>query len=630
LCGINGLYYFKECSFDPALLETMCTEMVHRGPDDDGFFYAERKVALGFRRLAIIDPEGAHQPLFNEDGSIAMICNGEIYNYRSLRNTLQEKGHSFRTEGDTETIIHLYEEYGRDCLHYLRGMFAFILWDSRKETFFAARDYFGIKPFYYAIDEEKLLCSSELKSLLATGMLTPRVDLQSLVYYLTFQYVPDPRTMLEGVYKLPPAHFLTIQKDRVQIERYWLPEFKPVEQPPEKIREKIKEALRESVRLHMQSDVPVGCFLSSGIDSTAIAALMRRLQPIKTFSVGFEGNNECEISRLTAAELQTEHYEKLISEEEYFNVTGDCIWHQDDPVADPSAIALYLVAKMAAEHVKVVLSGEGADELFGGYLIYREPLALKPLEWMPGFIKDSLRKAVAKMPAFHGKNYLLRATTPLEERFIGNAKIFTDDLYAALNRKIIPESMELKSAFEWARQYYSQVRHLDDITKMQFIDINLWMPGNILAKADKMTMAHSLELRVPFLDKEVFAVAASIPTGYLVDRNTTKKILREALRDIVPSHVIHRPKLGFPVPLREWLRGKRGKSCLELIQSSGICQYINREYIAWLVKQHGFGTADYARKIWSIFVLARWYDFFIEKKNLPSLAGVSSRQTIKN
>lgn len=624
MCGINGVYYFNQRAFDPASLREMCKQMIHRGPDDDGFFMG-RGVGLSFRRLAIIDLEGAHQPIANEDGSIQMICNGEIYNYRSLRKELLQKGHRFRTAGDTETIIHLYEEYGKDCVHHLRGMFAFILWDSRTETFFAARDHFGIKPFYYTFDKEKLICSSELKSLLVTGHIAPRLDLQSLVYYLTFQYVPDPRTMLEGVCKLPPAHRLTAQNGSVQVERYWLPEFKPLEQPIDKIRREIREVLRDSVRLHMQSDVPVGCFLSSGIDSTAIAALMRELQPIKTFSVGFEGNNECEISRLTAAELQTEHYEQLISEEEYFNVLDDCIWFQDDPVADPSAIALYLVAKMAAEHVKVVLSGEGADELFGGYRIYQEPLALSPLKWMPKPFKESLHKIVSKMPGFQGKNYLLRATTPLEDRFVGNAKLFTDDLYEVLNEKNLLNRSELSSAFKWARKYYDQVQHLNDISKMQFIDINLWMPGNILAKADKMTMAHSLELRVPFLDKEVFAIAASIPVRYLVDRTTTKRALREAMQDLVPSHVINRPKLGFPVPLRDWLRGKRGDTCLALILSSGICQFINREYITWLVKQHQSGTADYARKIWNIFVLAQWYNFFIEEKKHTNLAGISSR-----
>jgi len=598
--------------------------MVHRGPDDDGFFM-DRGVGLSFRRLSIIDLEGARQPIANEDESIQMICNGEIYNYQPLRKELQEKGHFFRTAGDTETIIHLYEEYGKDSVHHLRGMFAFILWDNRTETFFAARDHFGIKPLYYTYDKEKLVCSSELKSLLLASNVPPRLDLQSLVYYLTFQYVPDPRTMLEDVWKLPPAHRLIAQNGSVQVERYWLPEFKPVKKPLAKIRQEIREVLQESVRLHMQSDVPVGCFLSSGIDSTAIAALMRQLQPIKTFSVGFEGNNECSIARLTATELQTQHYEWLISEEEYFNVVNGCIRFQDDPVADPSAIALYLVAKMAAQHVKVVLSGEGADELFGGYRIYQEPIALSPLQWMPQPFKETLHKLVGKMPCFQGKNYLLRATTPLEDRFVGNAKLFTDEVYDVINRKRLLNRSDLRNAFQWARQYYDQVQGMDDITKMQYIDINLWMPGNILAKADKMTMAHSLELRVPFLDREVFAVAGSIPARYLVDRTTTKRALREAMQGIVPSHVIDRPKLGFPVPIRDWLRGKRGNACLALIQSSGICQFLNKDYITWLVQQHQSEAADYSRKIWSIYVLAQWYNFFIEELEPAYLTGTSSR-----
>lgn len=610
MCGISGILYFDRSSPDLATLQSMCRQMIHRGPDDDGFF-TEPGVGLGFRRLAIIDPEGGQQPVANEDGSIQMVCNGEIYNYRSLREDLLKRGHLFRTAGDTETIIHLYEEYGRECVHYLRGMFAFILWDKRTETFFAARDHFGIKPFYYTYDKEKLICSSTLKSLLKAAGTQPRLDLQSLVYYLTLQYVPEPWTMLERIWKLPPAHRLTVQKGSIQVERYWLPEFKPVEQPVEKIRQKIREVLQESVRLHIQSDVPVGCFLSSGIDSTAIAALMRKLQPVKTFSVGFEGNNECTISRITAAELQTEHDEQLITEDDYFNVVNDCIQFQEDPVADPSAIALYIVAKMAARHVRVVLSGEGADELFGGYRIYKEPLALAPLRWMPPPLKKTLHTLVRKMPGFHGKNYLLRATMPLEDRFVGNAKLFTDEVYDVINEKALLNRTDLRSAFHLARQYYEHVPNLNEITRMQYIDINMWMPGNILAKADKMTMAHSLELRTPFLDREVFAVAASIPARYLVDRTTTKRILREALQDIVPSHIIDRPKLGFPVPLRDWLRGKRGDACLALIQASGIRQFINTDYITRLVQLHQSGTADYARKIWCIYILAQWYNSFV-------------------
>ncbi len=613
MSGINGILHFNDTPVDLASLQSMCNKMLHRGPDDEGFFL-ERKVGLGFRRLSVIDPEGARQPIANENGSIQLICNGKIYNYQALKKELQAKGHIFRTAGDAETIVHLYEEHGKDCVHHLRGMFAFILWDSRTETFFAARDHFGIKPFYYTHDKEKLVCSSELKSLLAAGNIPMHLDLQSLAYYLTFQYVPDPGTMLEGIRKLPPAHRLLAQGGIIKIERYWQPDFKPVEQPANNIRQEIRKALQESIRLHLQSDAPPGCFLSSGIDSTAITALVRQLQPIKTFTVGFEGdNNECNIARTTAARLGTEHYERVIGEEEYFGVIGDCIRFQDDPVADPSAIALYMAAEMAARHVKVVLSGEGADELFGGYRIYQEPIALRPLQWMPDPLKKAVHKLAKEMPAFRGKNYLLRATTPLEKRFVGNAKLFTDDVYDVINEKKLFGYSNIEDAFQWTRQYYNQVQDLNDITKMQYIDINLWMPGNILAKADKMTMAHSVELRTPFLDQDVFAIARSIPVKHLVSRATTKRALREALQDIVPPHVINRPKLGFPVPIKDWLRGKRGDTCLASIQSSGIRQFINMDYITQLVHQHQSRTADHARKIWSIYVLAQWYNIFIGK-----------------
>ena len=617
MCGINGLIYFDGRDFDPSTLKNMCDQMIHRGPDDEGIYYA-LGIGLGFRRLSIIDTQGAQQPIANEDKTLWLVCNGEIYNYKHLREILTAKGHKFRTAGDAETIIHLYEEYGKDCVHHLRGMFAFILWDSKTKTFFAARDHFGIKPFYYTFNQDRLLCSSEIKSIIFTGLTSPALNMQSLVYYLTYQYVPDPYTMFEGVMKLPPAHRLTVQQGKISIERYWSPEFLPLNRPASKMQREIVDVLQQSVKLHMQSDVPRGCFLSSGIDSTAIATLMRQHEEIKTFSVGFEGlNNECDVSGVTAKILKTEHHQWLIGEQDYFNAVKDCIWYQDDPVADPSAVALYLVSKLASQHVKVVLSGEGADELFGGYRIYQEPIALATIQWMTQPFKETLNQLVYNMPNFYGKNYLLRATTPLEQRFVGNAKIFTDEVYQLLVDS--NKYNHMQNAFQWAKQYYDQVSKLDDITKMQYIDLNLWLPGNILAKADKMTMANSLELRVPFLDREVFDVARTIPTKYRVDKTTTKRILREALTGIVPDHVIDRPKLGFPVPLRDWLRGKRGDICLGEIRHSGICQYIVENYATQLVRHHQAGKRDNSRKIWTIYVLAQWYNQFVARRDTATI-----------
>ncbi len=366
-----------------------------------------------------------------------MVFNGEIYNYKQLRVQLEQKGHRFKTQTDTEVIVHLYEEYGQACLQYLRGMFSFAVWDKKEQRLFAARDPFGIKPFYYYHDHEKLVFASEIKSILVVEGIGRYVDRKSLLNYLTFQYVPEPDTMFQNIYKLPPAHSLSIDRGgTMNLYKYWDPIFEPLDRPLDYFVEEIRQRMKDSVSHHMQSDVQRGCLLSSGIDSTAIAAYMSSMESIKTFSVGFEGvNDETIIARDTATRLGTDHHSKIISMDDYFGSIPKAIWHQDEPVADPSAIALYLVAQLAREHVTVVLSGEGADELFGGYGIYREPYSLRPLSWIPSPLKKLLNRLIHKLPfEFTGKNYLLRGTTPLEERFIGNAKIFTEDMKTELLR----------------------------------------------------------------------------------------------------------------------------------------------------------------------------------------------------
>ena len=607
MCGINGLYYFKGTDNDPELLiKKMAKTMIHRGPDSDGF-YANKRVALGFRRLSIIDLTGANQPISNEDGSIKLLCNGEIYNYLQLRDKLKSKGHRFSTNGDAEVIIHLYEEYGKDLVKHLRGMFAFALYDMMEDKLLLGRDYFGIKPLYYSLNDERFAFSSELKSILL-AMENKQLDEESLAYYLTYQYVPLNKTMVKDVFRLSPGHILEVSKNGIKEERFWKAEFEPVEKSKEQYIEEIRETLFESVKAHLQSDVPVGAYLSSGIDSTVIASMMSKIKDINTFSVGFEGKqNECDYSTETAKILGTNHHKWVISEEDYFNALKDYVWYIDEPVADPSAVALYLLSKLAAQHVKVVLSGEGADELFGGYKIYAEPQALKGIGSLPGPIKNCMNSVVKKLPNFYGKNYLLRATTELEQRFVGNAKIFVDDVKDVL----LSTPSSDNSPFELTAPFYTDSKHLDPLKRMQLIDINFWMPGNILVKADKMTMANSIELRVPFLDIEVFEVARKIPSRYNITPQTTKAILREAITEFVPPHIINRPKLGFPVPLAQWLKGPFGKECLDAIKDSGIGQYINLEYIDKLLKDHKADRANNARKIWTVYIVAMWYRRFI-------------------
>ncbi|SEG38418.1 asparagine synthase (glutamine-hydrolyzing) [Paenibacillus sp. UNC499MF] len=622
MCGITGVMYFEDREPSVSMLQQMTDVIHHRGPNDSGF-WTENRIGLGFRRLSIIDIAEGHQPLCNEDESVWIIFNGEIYNYKSLRSMLQDRGHVFRTNSDTEVIVHLYEEFGEECVKHLRGMFGFAIWDRRKKQLFAARDHFGIKPFYYQYNDRQLLFGSEIKSLVASGSVSPSIRTESLMNYLTFQYVPEPNTMFEGIQKLPPAHYIKASFDgEMSIHRYWDPMFEPVDRPFGEYVEQIRETLKDSVVHHMVSDVERGCFLSSGIDSTAIAAHMRQIEPIRTFSVGFEGpNNETLIAAETAKALGTEHYSKIITREDFFNTLPKAVWHQDEPVADPSAIALYHVAQLAREHVTVTLSGEGADELFGGYRIYREPLSLAPLESLPLSVRRMLHRLVKMLPAgMKGRNYLLRGTTPLEERFLGNAKIFTEDMKAEVLRVDSEMFKRYQNPFQIAAQYYDKTKHQDPVTRMQYIDMNLWMPGDILMKADKMTMAHSLELRVPLLDKELFEVARRIPTKYRIAEGTTKHIFRKAMEGIVPDFILNRPKLGFPVPLRDWLKGPTGSTMVEQIKASGIEDYVRLDAVEKMAKLHQDGQGDYARRLWTIYMFALWHATYMEATTKKAVA----------
>jgi asparagine synthase (glutamine-hydrolysing) len=622
MCGITGVMYFEDREPAVSMLEQMTNVIHHRGPNDSGF-WTDNRVGLGFRRLSVIDIQEGHQPLANEDESVWIIFNGEIYNYKALRSMLQDRGHQFRTHSDTEVIVHLYEEYGEDCVKHLRGMFGFAIWDKKKKQLFGARDHFGIKPFYYYVNDRQFLFGSEIKSLLAAEGMNRLIHTDSLLNYLTFQYVPEPNTMFHGIQKLPPAHTITVSYDgEVTLHKYWDPMFEPEERPFDEYVEQIREKLKDSVVHHMVSDVERGCFLSSGIDSTAIATYMRSIEPIRTFSVGFEGaNNETTIAKQTAEALGTDHYAKIISREDFFATLPKAVWHQDEPVADPSAIALYHVAQLAREHVTVVLSGEGADELFGGYRIYREPQSLRPIERLPLSVRRMLNRFAQMLPSgIRGRNYLLRGTTPLEERFVGNAKIFSEDMKAEVLRLDSEMLRQYKNPQQIAGDYYNKTKHLDPVSRMQYIDMNLWMPGDILMKADKMTMAHSLELRVPFLDKELFEVARRIPAKYRIANGTTKYIFRKAMEGIIPDFILNRPKLGFPVPLRDWLQGPTGGMIIEQIKTSGIEDYINVGAIEQMAIKHRNGQGDYARRIWTIYMFALWHKTYLEEIPLPAAA----------
>ncbi|MBS4022125.1 MAG: asparagine synthase (glutamine-hydrolyzing) [Dethiobacter sp.] len=610
LCGLFGIWY-KSAGSARLDMERVTSAFAHRGPDGEGnadFGTA----ALGFRRLSIIDLARGAQPMYNEDGKICLVFNGEIYNYRMLREELLQKGHKFKSDSDSEVLVHLYEEEGEECVKRLRGMFAFCIYDTVRGVLFGARDRFGIKPLYYLETREAFAVASEAKALLDVPGYSVAVNEAAIPHYLTFQYVPEPATMFAGIYKIPPAHTFTYSNGKLATRRYWQVEFNPQDRSLDEFIEGTRQVLRESVKLHTQADVPWGAFLSGGIDSTIIVALLRELGTVSTFSVGYEDQHYSELTEAadTARYLETDHEEYLIKPEGFWQELPRLIWHFDDPVADPAAISLFFVARMARKKITVTLSGEGADEVFGGYGIYREPYALRPLSWLPSPLLAAVGGGSRLLPSFvPGKNYLRRAATPLEKRYVGNALIFSEEEKRQLLKK-----RNFPPASVVTQPLYDRIKGLDDVAKMQYIDLHTWMVGDILVKADKMTMANSLELRVPYLDHHVFEFAAAIPAKFKIRGGLTKYLLRQAFAGIVPPAAVNRPKRGFPVPTRVWLRGKLGRQAAEIVSAPEVGRYFSRPYIQKLLSDHAAGRVDNSRKIWTLVIFALWQEQFLTKK----------------
>ncbi len=616
MCGFIGCVHDKSQVFSDGQkqqFENMNNVITHRGPDDDGYFY-DSHVQFGFRRLSIIDIESGHQPLHFENERYWIIFNGEIYNYVELREELLAEGITFATSSDTEVIIALYSHLKEKAVEKLRGMFAFVIWDKVEKTLYGARDPFGIKPFFYFDDGEKTFFASEKKSILL-ALQNDVLNYDSLQYYLTYQFVPEPHTMSEGISKLEPGHYFTKKMgSEMEIKRYWKAHFHPVRKSESDFVKEIKDVLFDSVKIHMRSDVPVGSFLSGGIDSSIIASIAKEFHPaIKTFSVGFDHNgfSEIDVAKETADKLGVENISYIITPEEYMNEVPKIMWHMDDPLADPACVPLYFVAREARKHVTVVLSGEGADELFGGYNIYREPQSLDVFNKIPQVGKAFLRLLAKMMPeGMRGKSFLERGLTPLEERYIGNAKMFSEleksDLLNTYNKGLDFTNI--------TKPLYKESEGYDPVDRMQYIDIHTWMRGDILLKADKMTMAHSLELRVPFLDKAVFEVASKIPTSLKTANGTTKYVLRKAAEGIVPEHVLNRKKLGFPVPIRHWLKAEMNEWAKTIIRESDTDYLLNKKYVLQLLEDHCQGKADNSRKIWTVLMFMVWHQVYVEKK----------------
>ena len=618
MCGIAGLLlrnkkeYKKEKSGNE-LASIMLKEIAHRGPDDQGL-YADDMVAFGMRRLSIIDLEGGHQPISTESGNFNIVFNGEIYNFQELREKLISGGVGFKTNTDTEVILKLYEQKGESLVNDLRGMFAFAIYDKQKSEIFIARDQFGIKPLYYSKENEKVQAfASEIKSILSLSDKKYKINEEGLYNYLSYQYNPFEETLFSGIYKLPPGHHMKIDvKSGVfKIKKYYEFEFDQDEKMDEKKGcEELKKILQDSVKHHMIADVPVGSFLSGGVDSATIATLAHKNKPdenLHTFTVGGKEFNEFKEAREISDLLNTKHTEILLDPKEYFDELPKIARHFDEPVADPSAIALYFLARGASEKVKVVMSGEGSDELFGGYNIYREPFAIDILrKKMPKFILKPLLHTAKLIPfSFWGLNYLKRAGKKLEERYIGNANIFQDGEM----KKIWKAEKQKKFNLE---PLYEKVNTLSDSAKMQYVDINTWLVGDILAKADKMTMAHSLELRVPFLDMQIAEFAKKIPDELKFKNGETKYLFRKSVGDLLPKVTQKRKKLGFPIPVAKWLRDE--KTWINtILENKLIRKYLNEHHIKSLIKKHKTGKCDNTRKIFVLLMLSTWYNQYKDK-----------------
>jgi asparagine synthase (glutamine-hydrolysing) len=603
----------------------------HRGPDETGT-WAGGEAIFGFNRLSIIDIDLSHQPLIwgppESPERYAILHNGEIYNYLELRKELADLHLAqFHTEGDAEAIVAAYHYLGPSAVGKLRGMFAFLIWDSERGELFGARDPFGIKPMFYASGPGGVAFSSEKKSLLelaGTLGIGTELDRTALQHYLVLQYVPEPESLHTQIRRVESGTCFTVSPgDQPVIKRYFKPAFSPRPvgnaEEAERLYDGIADVMRDSVAKHMRADVTVGSFLSGGIDSTAIAALAREHNPnLITFTTGFEreGYSEVDVAAESAAALGVEHVVRTVNADEMMAALPLIVWYLDDPVADPALVPLWFIAREARKRVKVVLSGEGADELFGGYTIYREPLSLKPFEKVPGALRKAMGAVSTKIPeGTRGKDLLRRGALSLEERYYGNARIFRDDQLRSVLHTFDPAVGHA----DVTAGPYRESAHWDPVTRMQHVDLFTWLRGDILVKADKMTMANSLELRVPFLDPEVFAVASRIPLEQKITKETTKYALRQALREIVPGHVLNRRKLGFPVPIRLWLRDEMYDWARDIVVKSQTDAELDKAAVLRLLEEHRAGSLDHSRRIWALLVFMLWHGIFVEDRIKPEI-----------
>ena len=614
MCGIVGFVGARADMQE--ILQGMMDAIAHRGPDGQGQFI-EGPAALGQRRLSIIDLEGGKQPMFNEDQNLAVIFNGEIYNFQELTAELMRAGHTFATRSDTEVLLHGYEQWGKEMLQKLRGMFTFGIWDRKNETLFCARDHFGIKPFYYyQNDAGELLFGSEIKSFLAHPGFKKELNEEQLPLYLSYQYSPGEDTFFKGVKKLMPAHWLEWKAGQLTVQRYWQPKFDPDDSRTlEEWEDEISAAMKESVQAHKIADVEVGSFLSSGVDSSYMAALAH---VDKTFTVGFANKqyDETDYAQEFSKHIGVKNYAYRITPEEYWANLGKIQYHMDEPLADAASVALYFVNREASKQVKVCLSGEGADEFFGGYNIYKEPFTVTWYDKIPLPIRRAIGAVADLLPPVHGINFLVRRGKPLAERYIGNTNLMDEHR----KKKLLKNYHPGKLPTDLSRPYFELSKGQDAVTQMETCDLNLWMVGDILLKADKMSMANSLELRVPFLDRQVLAAAQTLPRRYRCTGRRGKIALRAAAARRLPPQLADAPKRGFPVPLADWLRQEKYYALVKAkLTGPAAERFFDTDALCALLDAHRAGKTNAMTKLWAFYCFVEWYEVYFTGKIPPDL-----------
>lgn len=622
MCGICG-FFAKDSrtATDPGRLGTMLHAIRHRGPDDSGT-YLDADVALGQARLSIIDLSGGHQPIFNEDGTKCIILNGEIYNYLALRERLVARGHVFTTQSDTEVILHLYEDEGQGCVASIHGMFAFAIWDAPRRTLFLARDRLGKKPVYYKDTGSCFAFSSEVKALSAAGFLDGGFNPRAIDQFLAFNYTVGPETAFADVQKLMPGHCMTVSPSGTRVTCYWdYADVPPTSAGFEECYDRMVAAIDDAVKVRLMSEVPLGAYLSGGVDSSLIVAVMTKLtgRPVQTFTVGYEdapGVSELEYARLVAKHTGAEHHEFILQPERFVDHVEELVWHMDEPVGEFATIPLMLLSRLAKQHVTVMLSGEGADEIFAGYTIYRYMALVESYRSLPRWLRKGVGNPLLRAVLGHRKEgkYAAWSEQRLEERYRGNGVCFTDPMRANLLTPEFARSVPTGHVQQTIDGYYAKVACKDPVSRMLYVDTKTWLPEDLLVKADKMTMAAAVELRVPFLDHRLVELAASFPTWMKIRGRSGKYIMKRYAETLLPREIVHRPKRGFPVPLAQWMQGPVGRMAKDVLfddrtRKRGI---FNVRYVEALFRRHEGGLEDYSRNIWTLLVLETWMRTFID------------------